>query len=391
MAAFPPVRIPYGCQSIDQQDINAVMTVLQSDWLIQGPQLPRFEAAVAEWVGAAHGVGVSSGTAALHLACLALGVGPGDLVWTSPMSFVASANCARYCGADVDFVDIDSLTGNMDSALLESKLQQASISGRLPKVLIVVHFAGQPVDMEVIARLAVQYGVAVIEDAAHALGARYQDHAIGACRYSQIAIFSFHPVKAITTGEGGMAVTNDATLAVRMMELRSHGITRDASRMQGEVQGPWYYQQIALGYNYRMNEMQAALGVSQMTKLAGFIAARNRLARQYQNLLSDLPLILPVVGEGRESAWHLYVIQVEDPAIRLEVFNALRAAGIGVNVHYIPIHTQPDFQRLGFKEGQFPNAEVYYGRAISIPLFPTLSDLDQQYVADTLRKILTHR
>ncbi|MCY6383771.1 UDP-4-amino-4,6-dideoxy-N-acetyl-beta-L-altrosamine transaminase [Hoeflea prorocentri] len=383
--------IPYGRQTISQKDIDAVVDVLKSDFLTQGPAVERFEEAVAGYCTAQRAVSVSNATAALHLACLALGVGPGDLVWTSPVSFVASANCARYCGADVDFVDIDPDTVTMSVAALSDKLSEAAKKNRLPKVVIPVHLAGQSCAMEEIGRLADQYGFSVVEDASHAIGGTYQSEKVGNCRYSDIAVFSFHPVKIITTAEGGMAVTNQPQLADKMAMLRSHGITRDPELMDQPSDGPWYYQQLELGHNYRLTDIQAALGYSQLQKLDGFVARRTQLADRYGTLLQSLPLTLPVQPADTTSAWHLYVVRLMRDRIALDqrdVFEKLREAGIGVNLHYIPIHLQPYYRNLGFGPGDFPNAEGYYKEAISLPLFPALTDAEQDKVIEGLRLAL---
>jgi len=375
--------IPYGRQSISEADIQAVAGVLRSDFLTQGPAVPRFEQAVAARCNARFAVAVNSATSALHIACAALGVGPGDVVWTSPNTFVASANCARYCGAEVDFVDIDRATHNMSPAALSDKLERARAAGKLPKAIIPVHFAGLPCEMRRIHELAREYGVRVIEDASHAIGATYADTVIGDCRYSDITVFSFHPVKIITTAEGGLCTTQSEALARRMQLLRSHGITREATELQHKEEGPWYYEQQLLGFNYRLTDMQAALGLSQLEHLEQWIARRHSIADTYDRAFSQLPLILPVRPAGSRSALHLYVIQV-DPArtaiSRKTAFERLRAAGIGVNVHYIPVHWQPDFQSLGFRRGQFPVSEAYYSGCISLPMFATLTDADQQTV-----------
>lgn len=381
--------IPYGRQTINEADIAAVEEALRSDFLTQGPAVPRFEATVATYCGAAHGVAVNSATSALHIACLALGVGPGDLVWTSPVTFVASANCALYCGAEVDFVDIDPVSLNLSVIALETKLAEAKAAGRLPKVVIPVHLTGQSCDMEEIGALARAYGVAVIEDASHAIGGAYGNRPVGACTHSDIAVFSFHPVKIITTAEGGLAVTQDKQLADRMMLFRSHGITRDEALMTEPSHGPWYYQQIDLGFNYRMTEMQAALGMSQMTRLGAFVARRHEIADIYDARLTDLPLDTPKRLDGRRSALHLYVVQLHDPARRRAVFEALRAAGILVNLHYIPVHLQPYYSAMGFRPGDFPNAEDYYARAISLPMFPDLTEAQIDEVVDTMHQVLT--
>lgn len=383
--------IPYGKQDISQADIDAVLEVLTSDFLTQGPKVPLFERTVAEYCGASHGIAVNSATSALHIACLALGLGKGDLLWTTPVTFVASSNCALYCGADVDFVDIDPQSYNLNVDALASKLEQAEAAGRLPKVLVAVHLTGQPCEMEAIWKLAQQYGVHVIEDASHAVGGRYQGEPIGNCRYSDITIFSFHPVKIVTTAEGGLALTNSADLARRMELFRSHGVTRDPELMTREPDGPWYYQQVELGYNYRMTELQAALGVSQFARLDQFVAERHRIADVYNKALADLPLVLPAQHPDAYSGYHLYVIRLQlDKLTRShrEIFTALREAGVGVNLHYIPVHTQPYYEAMGFQQGDFPEAEQYYREAISLPMFPLLSEAQQQEVIDTLREVL---
>jgi UDP-4-amino-4,6-dideoxy-N-acetyl-beta-L-altrosamine transaminase len=380
--------IPYGRQQITAEDIAAVVAVLQADWLTQGPMVPRFEAAVAGRCGTAHGVAANSATSALHLACLALGLGPGDRLWTSPNSFVASANCGRYCGASVDFVDIDSRDWNLSTEALATKLEVADREGRLPRVLVPVHFAGQSCDMEAIRALANAYGVRVVEDASHAIGGRYRGLPVGNCRRADITVFSFHPVKIITTGEGGMALTDDPELTEHMARLRSHGITRDAAQMQGEADGPWYYQQIELGFNYRMTDMQAALGLSQFDRLESYVAARTALADRYDALLAGLPLTTPWRNPLAESAWHLYVVMLDQPDRRRRVFERMRAAGIGVNVHYIPIHLQPDYRRFGFRLGDFPQAEEYYRRALTLPLHAGLTEAEQHQVVAALAEAL---
>jgi len=385
--------IPYGRQKISEEDIQQVVNVLRSDFLTQGPYVPEFEKTLATFCNAKHGVAVNSATSALHIACLALGVGEGDVVWTSPVTFVASANCALYCGAAIDFVDIDPETYNLSAVELQKKLEStAKNGGKTPKVVIPVHLCGQPCDMAAIHKLSVQYDFAVIEDASHAIGGKYKNSPIGSCEYSDITVFSFHPVKIITTAEGGMAVTNDTGLAEKMALYRSHGITRDTELMTEESHGPWYYQQIDLGFNYRMTELQAALGASQMKRLDDFVTARHRLAARYDQLLKGLPLSIPYQHEDSYSGLHLYVIQIDTDAIKndhLAVFNSLRENGIGVNLHYIPVHTQPYYLNLGFKHGDFPNAENYYKKAISLPMFHHMSDSQQDQVVAALKNALT--
>lgn len=380
--------IPYGRQSISEDDIAAVEAVLRSDYLTQGPVVPRFERAVAERVGADHAVAVSSATAALHIACAALDLGPGDLLWTSPITFVASANCGRYCGAEVDFVDIDPETFNMCPKALKAKLEAAKRVGRLPKVIIAVHMCGQSPHMVRIAALARAYGARIIEDASHSIGADYAGAQIGNCAHCDVTVFSFHPVKIITTAEGGIALSNDADLAARMERLRSHGITRDPAMMTHDPDGPWYYQQLELGWNYRMTEMQAALGLSQIDRLDVFVARRRALADAYDAALAGLPLRRPGRQDEANSSWHLYVIRLDDQARHRAVFEALRAGGIGVNLHYIPVHLQPYYRALGFGPGDFPAAEDYYARAISIPLYAGLTDDEQEQVVVAVCKAL---
>lgn len=383
--------IPYGRQDISEDDIDCVVEVLRSDFLTQGPMVPRFERIVADHVGARHALAVNSATSALHLACLALGMGPGDRLWTSPVTFVASANCALYCGAQVDFVDIDPHTYNLDVQALAAKLELAAVEGALPKIVVPVHLCGQPCDMAAIAELARRYDFKVIEDASHAIGGKYQDRFVGDCRYSDITVFSFHPVKIVTTAEGGMMLTNDDALADRMALLRSHGITRDPAILQRPDEGPWYYEQINLGFNYRMTEMQAALGISQMTRLDSYVERRHQIARRYDALLEDLPITIPFRAEDAYSAFHLYVIRISrqdgNPS-RRQVFDSIRADGIGVNVHYIPVHTQPYYQAMGFRPGDYPSAEDYYADAISLPMYPTLTDAQQDQVVSALTRAL---
>lgn len=381
--------IPYGRQSVAEQDIEAVVNVLRSDWLTQGPAIETFEKAVAEYCGAKYAVAVCNATAALHIACLAAGLGEGDSLWTSPNTFVASANCGRYCGADVDFIDIDDKTYNMSIEKLQQKIAETS---RGPKVLIPVHFAGQSCEMEMMSKLARQYGFTIIEDASHAIGGRYQDRPIGACQYSDMTVFSFHPVKIITTGEGGMVLTNRKDLYDKLILLRSHGITRDESLMENLSHGPWYYEQIDLGYNYRMTDMQAALGFSQLQRIDDFVQRRQALAARYNHLLANLPITLPWQNPETYSAYHLYVIRLNSNEIQKDhqlVFKELRERNIGVNLHYIPVHTQPYFRRLGFKHGDFPTAEKYYAEAISLPMYYNLSEEQQDFVVKQLVEILS--
>lgn len=383
--------IRYGQQDISQADIDAVVSVLKSINLTQGPNIPQFEQSVLAHTGAKHAVAVNSATSALHIACRALDLGPGDWLWTTPNTFVASANCALYCGAQVDFVDIDAKTYNLCPSQLATKLAQAEQSGQLPKIVVPVHFGGQPCDMAAIHALSQRYGFKIIEDASHAIGGKYKGEPIGNGRYSDITVFSFHPVKIITTAEGGMALTNSDELATRLGLLRSHGITRDPVLMTRQMDGPWYYQQVALGYNYRMTDIQAALGVSQMTRLNQYVARRHEIAERYNALLAELPLTLPWQHPDSFSAYHLYVIRLkldDISATHLQVFEALRAKDIMVNLHYIPVHTQPYYQQMGFKPGGFPEAERYYREAISIPMHPTLTDAEQDEVVGALREAM---
>jgi UDP-4-amino-4,6-dideoxy-N-acetyl-beta-L-altrosamine transaminase len=384
--------IPYGKQEINQLDLDAVLEVLTSDFLTQGPKVPAFEKTVSEYTGAKFGVAVNSATSALHIACLALGVKSGDVVWTTPITFVASANCALYCSATVDFVDVDPVTNNMSVSALREKLEQVKVSGQaLPKVVIPVHLTGLPCDMAAIRDLSLEYDFKVIEDASHAIGGRYLAKAVGACEFSDITVFSFHPVKIITTTEGGLATTNSSDLAEKMGLFRSHGVTRDANLMQGEPDGGWYYEQVALGYNYRMTEIQAALGLSQMTRLDQFVSARHNLARRYLELLDGLPIKLPSYPEDSYSGLHLFVIRLNLSEInktRKEVFDYLRENGVGVNVHYIPVHTQPYYKDLGFKSGDFPASESYYSEAISLPMFHLMTNEQQDKVVAVLKETI---
>ncbi len=383
--------IPYGKQNINQKDIDSVLEVLKSDFLTQGPKVPLFERHVAEKVEADYAVAVNSATSALHIACMALGLGQNDWLWTSPITFVASANCGLYCGAKVDFVDIDPQTYNLCPKALECKLVEAENRGRLPKVLVAVHLCGQPCDMKAIHELSKRFGFYVIEDASHAIGGKYRGEYIGSCRYSDITVFSFHPVKIITTAEGGMALTKDSKLFKKMELLRSHGITRDECMMEENTHGGWYYEQIDLGYNYRMTELQAALGISQMERLDDFVAARHSLANIYNKELSELPIDLPFQLENTYSGMHLYVIRLNLNEIKKshkKVFEELRERGVGVNLHYIPVHIQPYYKRMGFDWGDFPVAENYYQEAISIPIFHGMTDDQQNEVIATLVEVL---
>lgn len=385
--------IPYGRQDIQDSDVEAVLAVLKSDFLTQGPAVPRFEQAVSKHCGARHAVAVNSATSALHIALMALDVTAGDVVWTSPNTFVASSNAALYCGASVDFVDIDPVSYNMSASALSDKLAHAKKVGQLPKVVIPVHLTGQPCDMAQIHDLAQQYGFKVVEDASHAIGGQYQNQPIGNCAYSDVTVFSFHPVKIVTTAEGGMALTNDDNLAKKMGLFRSHGITRDPALMTHATDGPWYYQQITLGYNYRMTELQAALGDSQMQRLHYYITRRHDIAARYDRELSALPLTLPTQATYGHSAYHLYVIRLDlasiAPLTHAQVFQSLRDRGILVNLHYIPVHSHPFYQALGFSWGDFPQAEAYYKNAISIPMYPTMTDDAQTQVIQALHEILT--
>ncbi len=379
--------IPYGRQQISAADIDAVSEVLRSDCLTQGSAVPRFEEAVAQYAGARHAVAVNSATSALHIACLALGLGPGDRLWTVPNTFVASANCARYCGASVDFIDIDPRTWNLSIPVLKDRLIRARQSGTLPKILCPVHFAGQPVDQEAIADLAKEFSLRIIEDASHAIGASRNDERVGSCRWSDITVFSFHPVKIVTTGEGGMALTNHSDLAERMALLRTHGITKDRAMMQDQDAGPWAYEQQALGFNYRLTDIQAALGLSQLGRLDSWVARRQALAERYDSLLDGLPCQRPTIAVGNRSAWHLYVVRVA-AARRRAVFESMRMAKVGVNVHYAPVHLQPYYRALGFKLGDCPAAEAHGAEALTLPLYPGLSEEDQDRVVSALAKAL---
>lgn len=383
--------IPYGRQTISEEDIQAVVDVLRSNWITQGPYVEFFEKAVADYCGARYAVAVNSGTSALHIACRALGLGPGDYLWTSPNTFVASANCALYCGASVDFVDIDPDTCNMSVEQLEQKLIVAQQQGKLPKIVIPVHFAGQPCEMEKIASLGKHYGFHIIEDASHAIGGTYQQTKVGSCTFSAMTVFSFHPVKIITTGEGGMVLTNRDDLNQKLVWLHSHGITRDPLYMEGESHGPWYYQQVDLGYNYRMTDIQAALGLSQLGRIDEFVQRRHYLADRYDRYFMDMPVVPVQQRSNIYSAYHLYVIRLQLEKLRkthCQIFTELRERGLLVNLHYIPVHTQPYYKKIGFKEGDFPHAEAYYAEAISIPLYFGLSDENQEMVMASIREVV---
>lgn len=380
--------IYYGKQFIDEQDINAVVEVLKSDFLTQGPVIENFEKAVAEYCGVKYAVAVTNATSALHIACLAVGLDKGDMLWTSPITFTASANCGRYCGSDVDFVDIDDSTYNMSISALKEKLEKSKIK---PKVVIPVHLAGQSCEMQEIYDLSKQYGFTVIEDASHAIGADYKDTKVGCCKYSDMTVFSFHPVKIITTGEGGMVLTNSEELYKKLTLYRSHCITRDENLMTKEADGPWYYQQIGLGFNYRMTELQAALGLSQLAKVDKFVARRRQLAERYNELLKDLPLKLPYQNTDTDSSWHLYIVRVDFNKIKKtkkEIFAEMKAKGVCLNLHYIPVHTQPYYQNLGFKNGDFPVSEKYYEEAFTLPLYYSLTDEQQDCVVSALKEVL---
>ncbi|MFA6409825.1 MAG: UDP-4-amino-4,6-dideoxy-N-acetyl-beta-L-altrosamine transaminase [Gammaproteobacteria bacterium] len=383
-------QIPYGHQDISEADISAVNDVLHSDWLTQGPLVDKFEEAVANYCNAKYAVSVCNATAALHLACLALDIKKGDYVWTSPNTFLASANCALYCGASIDFVDIDPKTYNLSIESLTHKLEIAAKNNKLPKLILPVHFAGQSCDMRAIRSLADKYKFYVVEDASHAIGGKYYDHNIGDCAYSDMAVFSFHPVKIITTGEGGMIMTNKKELCEKLKLLRSHGMTRNPETMVSESHGTWYYQQIALGYNYRLTDLQCALGLSQLSRIDEFVDRRHELVKRYNQALKDLPVILPFQEKYNYSAFHLYVIQLKLDQIkktRGQVFDELRAAGIGVAVHYIPVHLQPHYRQFGFKEGDYPEAEKYYDGVITLPLYFGLSESEQDFVITSARRL----
>lgn len=383
--------IYYGKQSISEMDIKAVEEVLHSDFLTQGPAIERFERAVAEYCGAKYAVAVCNATAALHVACLSAGLGEGDLLWTSPITFVASANCGRYCGANVDFVDIDEKTYNMSVAALEEKLRRAQNANQRPKVVVPVHLAGQSCDMARIKELSEKYCFTVIEDASHAVGANYLETKVGSCTFSDMTVFSFHPVKIVTTGEGGMVLTNRKDLYEKLLLYRSHGITRDPAKMTHMSDGAWYYQQIALGYNYRMTDIQAALGISQMKRLDTFVARRRALAARYNTLLRNLPIVTPYVMEGAKPSWHIYVVQMDFSRARKtkqQIFEEMKEQGVVLNLHYIPVHRQPYYEKFGFRQGDFPQSEKYYEEAFTLPLYYDLSNDEQDHIVEVLKKTL---
>lgn len=384
--------IYYGKQNIDQKDIQAVVDVLDSDFLTQGPAIEQFERKVAAYCGAKYAVAVTNATSALHIACKAAGLGHGDVLWTSPITFTASANCGRYCGATVDFVDIDNDTYNMSVAALEAKLKVLKeTGGKIPKVVVPVHLAGQSCDMERIFKLSHDYGFTVLEDASHAIGADYKDTKVGSCKYSDMTVFSFHPVKIITTGEGGMVLTNTEELYKKLVLYRSHGITRDAELMTHEADGPWYYQQIDLGYNYRMTDIQAALGCSQMDRLNEFVARRRYLVDRYNEKLKGLPIKIPYVINDANPSWHLYIARVDFSKLSItktELFSNMKKKGVMLNLHYIPVHTQPYYEQLGFKKGDFPVSESYYEEAFTLPLYYNLTEEQQDEVINALKDCL---
>jgi len=384
--------IPYGRQDIISTDIDAVVKVLKSDFITQGPVVPKFERLICDYTSAKYSIATNSATSALHIACLALGLGACDYLWTTPNTFVASANCGLYCGSKVDFVDIDPKTYNLSPQLLEKKLIKAEKEGVLPKIVVPVHFSGQSCDMEKIYKLSQKYGFKIIEDASHAIGGKYKGQLIGNCKYSNITIFSFHPVKIITTGEGGIALTNSSVLKEQMQLLRSHGITRDQDLMTQKIEGSWYYQQIGLGYNYRMTDMQAALGISQIKRIDSFINNRHKIKKKYDQKLLEMPVVLPFQDSNAHSAMHLYAIQIKHNIVKKshkQLFDEMRARNIGVNLHYIPIHLHPYYMQMGFKQGDFPNAESYYSRAMSLPIFNTMTDFQQNKVITALSEVLS--
>lgn len=378
----------YGKQNVNKADIEAVVSVLQSDFLTQGPAIEKFEQYVAKYCGAKYAVAVTNATSALHIACLAAGLKKGDILWTTPITFTASANCGRYCGADINFVDIDKKTYNISVEELEEKLINTDAK---PKVVVPVHFTGQSCDMEKLYRLAKQYNFKIIEDASHAIGGEYKGHKVGCCEFSDMVVFSFHPVKIVTTGEGGMVLTNNKDLYDKLILYRSHGITRNQDLMTKKSDGPWYYQQIDLGFNYRMTDIQAALGYSQMQRIDEFVTKRRYLVNRYNDLLKDLPLILPYQIDEANSSWHLYVVKIDFNKVnkaKIDIFKEMKNKGVCLNLHYIPVHTQPYYQRLGFKQGDFPNSEVYYKDVFTLPLYYDLSDEEQDYIVQCLKEVL---
>lgn len=383
--------IPYGRQDICDDDIDAVVAILKSDFLTQGPTVPAFEDAVKAHTGAAHALAMNSATSALHVACLALGLSEGDWLWTSPISFVASANCGLYCGANVDFVDIDPVTSNISPDRLEEQLYKADRDRRLPKIVVAVHMGGHSCDMKRLSELSARYGFALIEDASHAIGATYDGGPVGNCRYSDVTVFSFHPVKIVTTGEGGMALTQNSNVAQRMNLLRSHGITRDPALFSNAPDGPWYYEQIDLGFNYRMTDLQAGLGISQMTRLRQFVDRRNKIADRYDELLAPLPLKRPHRSSRDVSAFHLYIVRIDSNRVHSThraIFELLRSNGILVNLHYIPIYRQPYYSAMGFDPTDYPESEAYYREAISLPMFAAMTDEQQDVVYGVLHEVL---
>ena len=381
--------IPYAKQDISDEDIDSVIEVLKSDFLTQGNKVPLFEDIISERVGAKYALAANSATSCLYLSCLSLGLSKEDILWTSPITYVASANCALYCGAEVDFVDIDPLTWNISVEILEEKLKTARKIKKVPKILVLVHLAGNPCDLQKVFDLSKEYGFSIIEDASHALGSKYSGEHIGSSVYSDISVFSFHPVKNITTGEGGMILTNNQKLSEKIHLYRSHGITRDTKKMINKEEGLWYYEQLLLGFNFRMSDIHAALGISQMNSLDKFISIRNELSQIYTEELKGLPLTIQRVRKEDLSAWHIFVIRLKLSELklsRLEIYNSLRNKGIGVNVHYIPVHLHPFYKNLGFNKGDFPNSENYYDGAITIPMFTKLKKKEIKYVIQALKE-----